>query len=115
MSKPLLLLLPLLWQLMACDDAPPQRPADLLDRELFTELLLEAQLIEARINHELVVEHVSDVPGQRYYEELFSSKGVTREQFERTFAWYSEQPEELKAIYEEIVDELVRRKDRVRQ
>jgi hypothetical protein len=104
------LVLSLLVLFAACStgDAPP---AELLDRERFKMLLLEAQLIEARVNHELVVEHSSAVPTQRYYDELFEKEGVTREQFESTFRYYSARPEEMKLIYEEIVTELSVRKD----
>lgn len=85
--------------------------ADLIPRDKFRDVLLEAELIEARMNHELVVQPTGEVPTQRYYEELFTSQGVTKEQFERTFDHYARRPEELKAIYEEIITELSRRKD----
>jgi len=100
----------LLIFLVACSasDAPP---AGLLERERFKEVLLEAQLIEARVNHELVVEHSSAVPTQRYYEELFEKEGVTREQFEATYHYYAARSEQLKLIYDEIVTELSVRKD----
>lgn len=100
--------------LAACGAAEEQPPGP-LDRDLFTELLLEAQLIEARINHELVVQHISEVAGERYYDELFREKGVTRAEFEETFAWYNAHPLELKAVYEAVGEELMRRKDMVRQ
>ncbi len=86
-------------------------PDDILDREQFKELLLQAQLIEARVNHELIVEHISQVPTQQYYNELFDREGVSEEQFTATFKYYTARPEELKVIYEEIITELTFRKD----
>lgn len=86
-------------------------PADILGREQFKELLLQAQLIEARVNHELIVEHLSGVPADKYYAELFAEQGVSEEQFTATFQYYSDHPEEFKAIYEEIITELSFRKD----
>jgi hypothetical protein len=51
------LVLSLLVFFAACSsgDVPP---AELLARDRFKEVLLEAQLIEARVNHELIVEHI---------------------------------------------------------
>lgn len=96
--------------LVACTPKDPL-PKGLLDREQFKEILLQAQLIEARVNHELIVEHISQVPTQQYYVELFEREGVSEEQFTTTFRYYTARPEELKAIYEEIITELTFRKD----
>lgn len=91
--------------------AEPEASQDVLERDRFKELLLQAQLIEARVNHELIIDHISQVPTDRYYAELFERQGVTAEQFTTTFAYYTARPEELKAIYEEIITELTIRKD----
>jgi len=97
--------------LVACTpgEAPPP---GVLTREQFKEVLLQAQLIEARVNHELIVEHRSGVPTERYYAELFEEQGITEEQFTTSYRHYLDHPEELKAIYEEIITELTFRKDR---
>lgn len=95
--------------LVACTTNEP-KPEGLLTREQFTEVLLEAQLIEARINHELIVQHLAQVPTGSYYKELFEAQGITEEQFTRTFTYYAERPKELKDIYDDIVEELQRRK-----
>jgi hypothetical protein len=98
-------LLPTLLLLAACGaaEAPPD---DLLDRATFTRVLLEAQLVEARLNHELVIGKRGDSPVERYYEELFRQEGVAREDFERTFDWYTGHPEELRAVYQQVLTSL---------
>ena len=100
----------ILLSLAACStqEAPSK---DILDRERFKELLLQAQLIEARANHELIVDQVTQAPTAQYYADLFSTEGVTEEQFKATFDHYTARPEELKLIYEEIITELSFRKD----
>jgi hypothetical protein len=95
----------------ACGGATAPPDEGLLDRERFTDVLLQAQLIEARVNHELMVDHRVGSPVAKYYDELFQKEGVSREQFERTFDHYAARPEELRAIYEEVIAELARRKD----
>lgn len=97
--------------LAACGGTGADTSGDVLQRDQFRDLLLEATLIEARINHELIVDHRSAVPSQQYYDELFKAKGVTQEQFSRSFDHYAARPKEMKAIYEEILTELSRRKD----
>ncbi len=86
-------------------------PEGILDRELFKKVLTEAQLIEARVNQELVNAQRAQVPVERYYEEAFKQFQVDEEQFKRSFEYYSSRPEELRAIYDEIIAELSRRKD----
>ncbi|HQV50965.1 MAG: DUF4296 domain-containing protein [Flavobacteriales bacterium] len=97
--------------LFACGTKKAQPPADLLPREKFVSVLLEAQLIEARMNHELTVSHMGEVPSDEYYAELFAEQGTTKEQFQATFDHYSEHPNEMESIYEEIITELSKRKD----
>lgn len=84
-------------------------PEGLLPREKFVAVLTEAQLIEARRNHELVIEQISDAPVAKYYEDLFKDQGITEEQFVRTYDHYAEHPDEMKPIWEEVLTELSRR------
>jgi hypothetical protein len=86
-------------------------PEGILDREAFTAALTDMQLIEARMNHELVVQPRDHVPMNAYYEEVFKQRGITREQFTQSFDHYAKDPELLKAIYEDVITELGRRKD----
>ena len=88
-----------------------KRPEGLMEREEFKEALLDAQLIEARMNHEMILEQMKTIPVQKYYEELFAKHQITEEKFQKTFDHYSEHPDELKEIYEEIMTELTLRKD----
>ncbi|MEO8587837.1 MAG: DUF4296 domain-containing protein [Flavobacteriales bacterium] len=105
-------LLPLIVMLLvACDGGGTGSSGDVLDREKFKEVLLGATLIEARINHELIVDHQSSAPTNQYYEDLFKEQGITKEQFSRSFDHYAARPAEMKAIYDEILTELSRRKD----
>jgi hypothetical protein len=42
---------------------------------------------------------------------VFETQGITEEQFRSSFAYYSERPEEMKAIYEVVLADLSRLKD----
>lgn len=99
---------------VGCQTADP-KPVGLLDRDVFKDVLLEATLIEARMNHELIVAHHDQVPVEQYYADMFQEKGVTRAAFDTSFTYYASRPEEMKVIYEEILAELSRRKDEAPQ
>ncbi len=107
------MVLPVCAILASCSDREAV-PEGLLPRDRFKEVLLEAQLIEARRNHEMVVEQRTDSPMRQYYDSMFAARGVTEEEFSATFDHYASRPEELKAIYEEILAELEVRKDSAR-
>lgn len=101
---------PFLLLLGSCS-SPEPRPADLLSRDRFTEVLMEAQLVEARMNQELVLDKRSDAPGRQYYTEMFTAQGVTEQAFTNTFQWYVEHPDSLKDIYNDVLTRLQRRVD----
>lgn len=96
---------------MAACSSSEEQPADLLPREKFTGVLLEAQLIEARVNHEAVIDKKADIPDKSYYAEMFKEQGVTEEAFKTTFNWYVAHPAELKDIYNDVLTDLQKRVD----
>lgn len=87
----------------AGEEAPPP---GLIERDTFKRLLLGAELIEARIQHERVIEHAGGDRGPALYQGLFEREGVTRDRFDSTFRWYSEHPLLMRPIYEEVLAEL---------
>ncbi|MBK7384866.1 MAG: DUF4296 domain-containing protein [Flavobacteriales bacterium] len=86
-------------------------PEGVLDREHFTEVVLGATLIEARMNVERTTELGAAIPMDRYYDDLFKEQGIDRAQFEKSFNHYAEQPLVMKAIYDDVIDRLRIRKD----
>lgn len=88
-----------------------ERPQDLLPREKFTEVLLESQLIEARVSQETVVDEGAAKLAQHYYQDMFAAKGVSEEAFKKTFNWYVDHPAELKDIYNDVLTDLQKRVD----
>ena len=97
---------------LASCSRPQPEPAGLLPREKFKSTLLGSQLIEARLNHEMVNDKRLDMPVREYYAELFKAEGVSEQAFKTTFQWYVEHPADLKVIYEEILVELQKRADK---
>ena len=97
---------------LACGgkQSPPKGP---LDRNKFEDVLLESLLIEARMNHEMLVDKRADGPAERYYEEMFKKEGVSKEDFKATYDAYVQQPEQLKSVYQDVLNGLQQRADSV--
>jgi hypothetical protein len=100
----------LLLFLVACGEVekPPKAP---LDRKKFEEVLMESLLIEARVKQEVTLDRRDDSPAAHYYEEMFRKEGVTREDFKATYDAYVKQPEQLKAVYQDVLNDLQQRAD----
>jgi hypothetical protein len=100
----------LLVLLVACggSEQPPQAP---LDRKKFEQVLMESLLIEARVSQEMTLDKRDDSPAARYYEEMFKKEGVTEEDFKATYDAYVKQPEQLKAVYQDVLNDLQQRAD----
>ncbi|HEX2617864.1 MAG TPA: DUF4296 domain-containing protein [Flavobacteriales bacterium] len=96
--------------LCACGsgDTLPSTP---LGREKFVQVLTGSLLIEARLGHEMAVDHRMDSPIQHYYEDLFREQGVTQADFKTTYDIYAAHPQELKAVYEEVLVRLQQKED----
>ena len=100
----------LIVSIAACSSSE-ERPAGLLARDKFTEVLLESQLIEARLNQDVVLDKRTDSVGKTYYTAMFKTQGVTEEAFKTTFDWYVRHPAELKDIYTDVLTDLQKRVD----
>jgi hypothetical protein len=102
----------ILLLLAACSEPPPVPPPDLIPRDRFVQVMADVQVIEARINHEMVVDQRTDGPAQRYYDDLYAEHGISKEQYARTYQWYTEHPLQMKALYEDVLTELGKRKEK---
>lgn len=107
--KKLFFIFALALSLVACvDQVTPTRPDDVLDRETFTNLMVEVQLIEAMYNRKLAEDEDVAVRDAIYpfYAASFEKFGTNQEQFSRSFEWYSSNPQEMKLVYEEVENQL---------
>ncbi len=97
--------------LVAACSSSEERSADLISRDKFTEVLLEAQLIEARLNQEAMLDKNADVADTSAYAGMFKAQGVTEAAFKTTFERYVAHPAELKDIYNDVLVGLQKRVD----
>lgn len=105
----------LLGLLVACSSEQliPQAPKDLIGEELFVELIVELNLIEAvksvkltNISKEEKAERTA-----QFYENVWVKHGINEEQFKTSFAYYRSQTETMAKIYGEVALKIKRLED----
>lgn len=82
-------------------------PPDVLDEDQFARIMVDVQLIEAMRVHKLGPRRETSIDMAELYDEIFRKHGVTRSTFEKTFGYYTEHPDLMKDIYEQVIDSLV--------
>jgi len=86
--------------------AVEEQPENLIKKEIFTEMILELQLIEAHLNEVRVDQSVIRDSANNYFQEIFEKHGTSFEDFNNTMNYYASQPEELQGIYDAVLESL---------
>ena len=86
--------------------AVEEQPDNLIQKEIFTEMILELQLIEAHLNEVRVDQSVIRDSANNYFQEIFEKHGTSFEDFHNTMNYYASQPEELQGIYDAVLESL---------
>jgi hypothetical protein len=83
-----------------------EQPENLIKKELFTEMILELQLIEAHLNEVRVDQSVIRDSANNFFQEIFEKHGTSFEEFNSTMNYYASQPEKLQGIYDAVLESL---------
>ncbi|GAB4247473.1 MAG: hypothetical protein Tsb0034_26690 [Ekhidna sp.] len=84
------------------------QPEDLIEKEKMVLLLKEIHLLEAKIEHiEIIPQDSAKAVFHHYEKMLFEEHGVTQDQYERSFTYYVEHPDQFEKIYTSVVDSLL--------
>ena len=83
-----------------------EQPENLIKKELFTEMILELQLIEAHLNEVRVDQSVIRDSANNFFQEIFEKHGTSFEDFDNTMNYYASQPEKLQGIYDAVLESL---------
>ena len=83
-----------------------EQPENLIKKEIFTEMILELQLIEAHLNEAKGNQSVIRDSANNFYQEIFEKHGGSFENFKITMDFYASQPEELQGIYDAVLESL---------
>jgi hypothetical protein len=69
------------------------------------------QLVEARVQQEMTLQPMADIPADDYASEVFVRHGTSEAEFRRSFEHYAADNALMGGIYEEVIAELSHRKD----
>lgn len=99
--------------LFSCKEEAKVRPEHIMEEEEFVEVLVDMNLIEAIRSINVTKEKDSKVPTEAFYNQLWTEKGITEEEFLQSFEYYREDPEKMSELYREAADILKRKEDDV--
>ncbi len=112
MMRPLFLAIGMLFAACGGEEPLPDAP---LDRATFERVLTGALIAEARIGLQVSLEGRRDSIANGYYRELYRKQGVSEADFKATYEAYLAQPERLKAVYQDVLDDLQHQADTLRR
>lgn len=105
----------LLFQVMfiiACSSHPKGPPGkDIIKSDRFVEILTDIHFAEGAyqtVSHTIDYLNNPDRDTLAFYQAIFEKHGTDRETFERSMEYYSYNPHQFEAIYDEVVDRLNR-------
>lgn len=90
----------------SCKQQTEKKPDDIWSREKFVDAMVEVQITEAFIRLGYNRSHESYRHKDSLFKSTFDELGVSREEFERNFTYYSNRPKEMEEIYEEVIENL---------
>ena len=77
------------------------------------QVLMEVHILEAKMDNVPVEPYDSTQAVYEHFEKLlFQEQGITQEQYERSFNYYIDHPNDLEKIYNAVVDSLMVRQNR---
>jgi len=107
MKQTLLILFTLLC-FIGCKDNTVVIPANVLTQQELVPILADIQIAQAS---QIIFEYSDTIRYslKQYQMEILKKKNISEEKFQESMEFYSEHPELLKEIYDEVVNELSRR------
>lgn len=79
-------------------------PAHILPKEKMVEIMVEVNITEAALNLNYLNE--GKIKDTKEYSDVFKRKKVSKEQYDESLKYYTEHPEEMVKMYDEVLNEL---------
>ena len=93
--------------IVSCADAnKEEHPSNIIEKEVFTQMIVEMQLVEAHLNEVRVDHMVIRDSANNYFQEVLDKHGKTFDEFNGTMSYYAAKPEELQGIYDKVLEAL---------
>ncbi|MBL4625923.1 MAG: DUF4296 domain-containing protein [Flavobacteriales bacterium] len=88
------------------EDSSQEKPSFVLSEKKMIAVLTDIQLVEGAISKKILDKNSTRKESPLYYQKAFEKHTVTREQFDESISYYTENPKEMQAIYEKVLVEL---------
>ncbi|MCZ4407957.1 DUF4296 domain-containing protein [Cryomorphaceae bacterium 1068] len=81
-------------------------PEGLLDKDKFTEVMVDVQLVEGMKVHKLGPKRERSPDMEAMYGNIFAKHEIEQKDFDATYDYYKSRPDEMELIYEQVLDSL---------
>ena len=106
-NKSLLFLLPVFILMVSCSSNKNKAtPENLLSKENMVSVMMDIQLADATINLSNYGQGNYPNDKQKLLTAIYAQHKVTKKQFEESFSYYVEHPEEFQKIYDDVISGL---------
>ncbi len=85
-----------------------KKPKTIIAEETFVELLVELHMYDAVGTDHTLNELTGDIDSLTLYTSLLHKYNTSKEQFDASIKWYSENPEELSKLYDNVFGKITR-------
>jgi len=90
----------------ACSAPKVTIPDDVLSQDKMVSILADVHLAEAAITLKFTNKDTSKLQAQEFYDFIYKSHKTTKEQFNKSYDFYTSHPELLNKIYDDVLTEL---------
>lgn len=106
MKKEYIYFLLICFVLSCTEKATTKIPEGILSEAKMISLLTDIQLIEGAVSKKMIDRAANKKESSRYYRKAFEKHGITRDQFDESINFYTENPKDMQEIYEKVLVEL---------
>ena len=92
--------------IFGCSEPSEGPPEDVLTKEVFTQVMIDVQLIEGMKIHRLGPKREKNPDMELLYGVVLEEHEIDKEVFLKTYNYYKSRPEEMEIIYEQVLDSL---------
>lgn len=94
---------------MACSKKQTETPPGVLGRDQMVRTLVDVHLLEAKVKKLYLNRDSSEAVFAHYEQLLFNDLGISKEEYEKSMEFYVDNIQEMRSIYDEVVDSLLAR------
>lgn len=108
--KKILIILLTLFSLASCYNTYHEEildaPEDLIQRDSMVSILVDVELAESALRQKQNFGHEISEAKEAYFVAIFKKHNVSKEQFDRSLAFYKQDLESINSIYEDVITDL---------